>query len=73
MFEQVLSDHQRILSDGYPQIRTARSNYQLTGDLARGMSAYEQVLADNVRTFGPDHPRIQMVCRVLAAAHKQLQ
>jgi Tetratricopeptide repeat len=72
LFEQTLTDRQRILGGDHPDTLTSRNNlagaYYTAGDLGRAIPLFEQTLTDCVRIVGGDHPLTGTVRSNLAYA-----
>ncbi|MGW5317830.1 tetratricopeptide repeat protein, partial [Nocardia thailandica] len=60
LYEQTLSDSERLLGPDHPDTLTSRNNlaytYESAGRLAEAITLYEQTLSDSERVLGPDHP-----------------
>ncbi|MER5387355.1 toll/interleukin-1 receptor domain-containing protein, partial [Streptomyces sp. NPDC002688] len=58
LFEQTLTDSQRVLGEDHPHTLTFRNNlagaYRSVGDLGRAIPLFEQTLTDSQRVLGED-------------------
>ncbi|MDX3321194.1 tetratricopeptide repeat protein [Streptomyces sp. ME03-5684b] len=65
LFEQTLTDRQRVLGTDHPDTLSLRNNlayaYRTAGDLSRATPLYEQTLTDAERVLGTDHPMIAVL------------
>ena len=72
LYEQTLTDRQRILGSDHPDTLTSRNNlagaYRTAGDLGRAIPLYEQTLTDTQRVLGSDHPNTLTSRNNLASA-----
>ncbi|WP_328670492.1 FxSxx-COOH system tetratricopeptide repeat protein [Streptomyces sp. NBC_00328] len=74
LFEQALTDSQRVLGDDHPNTLVSRNNlagaYQAAGDLERAIPLFEQTLTDRVRLLGNDHSDTLVSHSNLASAYQ---
>uniref|UniRef100_A0AAU3HZN2 FxSxx-COOH system tetratricopeptide repeat protein n=1 Tax=Streptomyces sp. NBC_01393 TaxID=2903851 RepID=A0AAU3HZN2_9ACTN len=74
LFEQALTDSQRVLGDNHPNTLISRNNlagaYQAAGDLGRAIPLFEQTLTDRIRLLGDDHPDTLISRSNLASAYQ---
>ena len=74
LYEQTLTDRERILGPDHPHTLTSRGNlagaYESAGKLEQAIDLYERNLADCERVLGPDHPDTLTSRGNLAAAYK---
>ncbi|MGW1809092.1 tetratricopeptide repeat protein [Streptomyces sp. NPDC002078] len=73
LFEQNLTDTERIFGRDHPSTLTSRNNlahaYEVAGNLQRAVPLFEQNLTDTERIFGRDHPNTLTSCNNLAIAY----
>jgi tetratricopeptide (TPR) repeat protein len=71
--EEVLADHQRVLSNDHPDTTTSRDNlahaYGAMHQSAKAIPLLAQALADRERILGPDHPDTMTSRNNLGQAH----
>ncbi|MEV8354832.1 tetratricopeptide repeat protein, partial [Streptomyces niveus] len=76
LFEQTLTDRQRVLGDDHPYTVKSRNNlakaYESAGDLERAVPLFEQTLTDSARVLGKDHPTTRAVRDNLQQARSHL-
>ena len=77
LYEQVLTDHTRVLGEDHPHTLTLRNNlasaYHAAGRLTEAIMRWQAVCADCLRILGPDHPMTAMVRENLEAAKRELE
>ncbi|WP_157125194.1 tetratricopeptide repeat protein, partial [Nocardia salmonicida] len=72
-FEQLLTDHRRVLGDDHPNTLTnliyLANVYRSVGLVVEAIPLYECALTDSERVLGLDHPTTNSLRRNLAHAH----
>ena len=76
LYEQVLTDHTRVLDEDHPDTLTSRHNlagaYREAGRLEEAIALFEQVLTDRTRVLGEDHPHTLASRNNLAYVYKRV-
>ena len=74
LYEQVLTDHIRVLDEDHPDTLASRNNlagaYKSAGRLTEAIALYKHVIADCTRVLGDDHPSTLTSRDNLASAYK---
>ena len=74
LYEQVLTDHIRVLDEDHPDTLASRNHlagaYKSAGRLDEAIALYKHVIADCTRVLGDDHPNTLTSRNNLAGAYK---